>query len=377
VADARAAVFWSYSHEDAELDGGQILTLANRLRDEFALITGDTLDLFVDRDAIEWGDEWEKRIENALRQTTFFIPVITPRYFARPVCRMELLTFVGHAESLGVSELVLPILYVGVPDLREDNADEAKAIVARTQYVDWTSLRIAGPESKEYRKALNSLARRLADLSATVAQRQLERETASVEEEEEPPGLIELVEQINALLPEWLTVVQADPVVEAQHDATLKVYRERLERLERSNPPRGAVFALRTRMARDELPLAQRHLEHAEIYIAKTIELDPLVHAAIRAVEDYPEGLSLLDELLRAVPEAMEAIRRSEERRGTPMREYARRHQGYSRLWRKVGDVHERAQEHIAEGNALVSAWWERLQPLRESSGTSELGKSS
>src|SRR4051794_3545309 len=124
---ANAAAFWSYAHEDDDLDGGAILVLAERLASEFALITGEKLNLFVDRTGISWGEEWRVRIDNALVQTTFFIPVITPRYFTRDECRRELLAFHAQARSLEISELVLPILYVTVPGLDDDNPDEAVA----------------------------------------------------------------------------------------------------------------------------------------------------------------------------------------------------------------------------------------------------------
>lgn len=43
MAASRVAAFWSYAHEDDELDGGGVLKLAERLRSEFALITGEDL----------------------------------------------------------------------------------------------------------------------------------------------------------------------------------------------------------------------------------------------------------------------------------------------------------------------------------------------
>src|SRR5215208_356587 len=96
-----AGAFWSYAHEDNELDGGNVVQLAQRLREEYSLITGGALSVFVDRTEIEWGDQWRRRIDESLAETTFFIPVVTPRYFSRPECRRELLTFVGKAEALG------------------------------------------------------------------------------------------------------------------------------------------------------------------------------------------------------------------------------------------------------------------------------------
>jgi hypothetical protein len=94
-----AAVFWSYARADDEQDGGRIRSLAEAVKREYSLLTGDELALFIDRD-VQWGEEWRTRIDDALSATTFFVPVMTPRYFARAECRRELLTFAGHAASL-------------------------------------------------------------------------------------------------------------------------------------------------------------------------------------------------------------------------------------------------------------------------------------
>jgi hypothetical protein len=130
---AEVAGFWSYARADDEAEGGRITRLARRVQTEYALITGEEIDVFLDRDDLEWGVEWKRRIDAALLGTAFFIPVLTPRYFSRPECRRELLTFVGHAASLGVNELLLPLLYVDVPDLSPDSDDEAIALIARMQ----------------------------------------------------------------------------------------------------------------------------------------------------------------------------------------------------------------------------------------------------
>jgi hypothetical protein len=367
---ADVAAFWSYSHDDDAGDDGGIFELANRIRDEFSLLTGTALELFVDRDAIQWGDEWRRRIDGALRETTFFIPIITPRYFKRPECRRELVTFVGQAESLGLRDLVLPILYVAVSDLSEDNPDEAVALVARTQYEDWTRLRLAGPGSREYRTAVNMLATRLAEAAASVTAKQLVAEEATSEAADrdvESPGLIELADRINALLTDWLIVVEEDPVNEAQHDATMRVFRERRARLAASSPPRGAVFALLAQMGTAELPLARRRLGHAETYAAHTIELDPLVHAAIRAVEAFPQGWPLLERLHAGVRDAklsIDASLASLASGDRPMTEVAKEYAAMSKTWREIRVAHERADALVADGNALVEVWSDRLEAL-------------
>src|SRR3954452_5800638 len=114
--------FWSYVHADDEADQGRVAQLARDVVDQFKMLTGDEIDLFLDQDALEWGDRWKDKIDDSLASVAFFIPVITPRYFRSAECRRELQFFARRARELGVSELVLPLLYVDFPALHEQDA---------------------------------------------------------------------------------------------------------------------------------------------------------------------------------------------------------------------------------------------------------------
>lgn len=212
MAGHRAAGFWSYAHEDDEQDGGGIRALARAVKAEYSLLTGEELTLFIDHD-LQWGDEWRARIDEALSSTTFFIPVITPRYFAREECRRELLTFAGHAKSLGRSDLLLSIYYVQVPGFDSDGSsdDEAVALVASMQWDDWRQLRLEGRDSPAYRKRVNELARRLADISSSLAERDevVGTEFAVAEAGEDEPGLVELMAAAEVAMPRFNATMDA------------------------------------------------------------------------------------------------------------------------------------------------------------------------
>lgn len=158
---ADIAGFWSYVRADDENDGGSIVRLADRVMDEYALLSGDSLRLFVDRD-LEWGDEWKRRIDQALQETTFFIPVITPRYFKSDECRRELVKFKSASEEFGVEQLLLPIYYIEVPDIEDEQPTDAlMAYVKSAQRVDLRELRLNNESDAAYRTMVNSLASRL------------------------------------------------------------------------------------------------------------------------------------------------------------------------------------------------------------------------
>jgi hypothetical protein len=168
------AAFWSYTHRDNDDDGNRIRELADLLIKEVALITGEDLDLFVDDTKIDWGHDVLEQIEEYLQKVTFFIPILTPRYFKSGSCRKELMTFAQTAESLGANELILPIIYQDVRGLHDDEpSDPAIRLVKRFKWESWTGLRLTEPGSPEFRTAVNRMAKRLADVLEDVEESDL------------------------------------------------------------------------------------------------------------------------------------------------------------------------------------------------------------
>lgn len=348
-----AAGFWSYAHQDDDAERGGVLALARSLAQEYALLTGDEFDLFVDRSSIEWGDLWRTRIAGALVNTTFFLPIVTPRYFRRPECRKELQTFYSQATSLGVSEYLLPILYVPVLDLDEDSPDEAVAIVARTQYVDWTTLRLAGPESAEYRTAVNELASRLVGIASALAARATTSPTGVLASDE--PRTLDLLAKVRELWPELVDVVEMDRQAEAQWQGNFRAHDERLHRLQRSGRG-GARIPLMMKLGEDSIPLAEKHYELARRFSALAIELDPYIVALFRLSNEGAEEISdLLDELRADISDICERISKLPED-NPRMDEYA----DQAKAWARVSKLFEESSGFAGEADALVLSWYRR-----------------
>jgi hypothetical protein len=363
---SESAAFWSYAHDDDRFDGGRVVKLAQHLQEEFALITGTPLTVFVDRSAIQWGDEWRQRIDDALVQTTFFIPIITPRYFTRAECRRELLDFYGEAKGRGLDRMLMPIRYVTVPNLTKENPDEAMALVSRMHYEDWTELRLAALESEVHRRAVNKLARRLADLAEEVAASQLDRERIEVEEGGfAATGLVDIIEQLGALLPGWRDLVQSDEATEAQYDAVDTVYTKRLLELSRQGR-RGPWLATLHRLAQAQMPLATKHLEQAESFSAITIEMNPLVLSLVRALEESGiEPPEFVAELRGAVSDALRVIDANEVRAASAGKIDASVYWGQQaklgRTFRELAEVQKDSLQYTYEANQMLVNWAELL----------------
>ena len=368
-----AVGFWSYSHDDDERDGHALLRLATRIQDEFALVTGESLILFVDRDQISWGEEWRRRIETALAETTFFIPIITPLYFKRPECRRELLSFAGQAQSLGAIELVMPILYVAVPDLAEDSSDEARALVAKMQYTDWHELRLSAEDSAEYRRALNSLALRLAEISSRYEQKDAQRIYGITEEETEAEeeGLLDQLAIVEEKLAQWQEYVDEGNIVVEQSNAIRGPYEDRIRRAERQGTS-GPVLSVLRSFTREWEPLMSRSTEYVKKYSAASIELDPLVLKLLRTLDDYPEfannvlsQLSPIEDVARGIIE-----NGAKTAKDAAVIEFFRRYKGISKDVVRLYRLYDTYERYLNDANSLVLNWYESMRVFRTTSPT-------
>jgi hypothetical protein len=131
--------FFSYSRED-DLDSvGALSALRTRIQGELRGQLGrtaKTFRLWQDKEAIPSGTLWENEIKNAVAQSIFFIPIITPTVIASPYCKLELESFLAREAVLGRDDLVFPILYIDVPALNDSarlQNNQVLSLIAKRQ----------------------------------------------------------------------------------------------------------------------------------------------------------------------------------------------------------------------------------------------------
>jgi len=190
--------FWSYVHDDDQAEGGRITRLAKDLVDQFQMLTGEKVNVFLDKKDLLWGENWQEKIDTMLSTTAFFIPVITPRYFMSPACRSELQQFARQAKKSGIQELILPLIYVDFQAIHDETtSDDLIRLVRTFQWEDWSELRYLDVLSEGYRRGVSKLAKRLADANkhAEVVEIVGHEQIREMYEEinEESPGTIDLL----------------------------------------------------------------------------------------------------------------------------------------------------------------------------------------
>ena len=161
--------FFSYSREDDTDSHGALSALRYRIQGELRGQIGRTamtFRLWQDKEAIPSGALWETEIKNAVAQSVFFIPIITPTVVASPYCRFELDAFLARENELGRNDLVFPVLYIDVPGLDDSVRRQnypVLSLIARRQYVDWRQLRHQDVRSTDVSVAVERFCKHIRD----------------------------------------------------------------------------------------------------------------------------------------------------------------------------------------------------------------------
>jgi CheY-like chemotaxis protein len=158
--------FLSYTRLDNEFFGGQITSFRKFLELGVKVVTGTKdFGIFQDIDGIEFGQQWQKVLDQAISGARLLMPIITPLFFSSEGCRDELQKFLAHEKALGRDDLILPIYYVTAPVLEKADLlakDALATAIAGRQRVDWRSQADLPIDDPKSRAAVRELAQKIA-----------------------------------------------------------------------------------------------------------------------------------------------------------------------------------------------------------------------
>lgn len=232
-----ANLFLSYCHADNDYLDGAIVAFARKVVEGYEYTYGATLNLFVDVDSINWGDEWKAVIEQRIDSTNFLMPVVTPRYLRSDACRAELLRFYSQMGA-GDGRRVLSLIWQDYSAVScEMTGDQVLAIIESHQHRDVSALQFESARSPEYRKSVQEI---VSSLRSVIEERAKQAATVADQgatESNDPAGLSEgLVEKL-AQASEQMPQFQASAEELAKH------FKELGTVFDRNQVPRGGSSA--------------------------------------------------------------------------------------------------------------------------------------
>ena len=96
--------FWSYARQDDEASDGRLSQLRGQLARELQQVYGrQKIQLWQDVAAIPPGAEWDKAIDEAIAQSTFLIPIITPAFVESEFCCREVAKFFEREKEINAA----------------------------------------------------------------------------------------------------------------------------------------------------------------------------------------------------------------------------------------------------------------------------------
>lgn len=164
MAEHKAAAFMSYVHSDDRY--GHVKNFHERLSHEVKTLVGLEFPIFLDSEDIRTGQTWQRRIDEALDESLFFIPILTPSFFNSDYCRAELRRFLERERKVKRDDLIFPVYFVDTRALNEEELraeDDLASVIASRQYADWRNLRHEPLTNPLVGRALEKLAMQIRD----------------------------------------------------------------------------------------------------------------------------------------------------------------------------------------------------------------------
>jgi hypothetical protein len=166
--------FWSYARQDDDASQGRLSSLRTVLTSELQQQYGrEPVKIFQDVSAIPPGAEWEAKIRDALNDSTFFIPLITPNFIQSQWCTEEFFIFREREIQINTDNpqlknerRIFPIYYVGIDGV-EPYDPRLITELKRLQWLDFTHLRLKDYNQEAVREKLSELAASLRRLLHT------------------------------------------------------------------------------------------------------------------------------------------------------------------------------------------------------------------
>jgi hypothetical protein len=223
------AVFFSYTRADDERENRRLSQMRKALEKELSALSGDEWTVFQDVEHIEIGEQWKKRLAEGVGGSTFFLPILTPTYLKRPICREELSQFLEKESELGRDDLVFPLLYLDTPSLTDkglQKSDPLAAALAARNWDDWRELRTFRLDTAKVRRRLTALSQAIlsANKRASAVQAPLSMTSARTSEATPPlsarrkqkiRSIVTIawsVVPLTALLSQWVREIQLQGV---------------------------------------------------------------------------------------------------------------------------------------------------------------------
>ena len=126
MSEQKYDVFFSYAHADAQTDEQKKILAVLKETIEQALegVAGRESRVFLDSEALHWGDEWSAKIRSCIDKARVFVYLLSPNYLKSNYCQREKMWWARREIRQGrLNKATRPIYYVELPETGDAVSD--------------------------------------------------------------------------------------------------------------------------------------------------------------------------------------------------------------------------------------------------------------
>jgi len=126
MSERKYDVFFSYAHADAQTDEQKKILAVIKGAIEQALkgVAGKDSCVFLDSEALRWGDEWSSKIRSCIDNARVFVYLLSPNYLKSNYCQREKMWWARREIRQGrLNKATRPIYYVELPETGDPVSD--------------------------------------------------------------------------------------------------------------------------------------------------------------------------------------------------------------------------------------------------------------
>ncbi|WP_314779931.1 DUF4143 domain-containing protein [Actinomyces massiliensis] len=358
------SVFVSYVHDDNKYYQGGLLDFAEEVK-EACSHKGFDIELITDMNTLQWGDDWNNKLQEQVERTTFLIAMVTHRYLTSEACQKEFIHFRTKTEAAGYNGLLTLLIDEpdwDLPDLRENPT--VQVIRQTIEQYHWLRPEIPfedmEPGSLQFKKAarkvgyelVNRIKKRNAENAESPATSTSKISQDNQDEADDDPGLIELADTI-----------------QKNH---LPIFQERTRTFEEAMRSFGAAMTKEFALVPNSSPPSTTQVKQ----IAKRLEpsrqaLDSATSSFSEAWNDLDKDIRSLvritgeagaDRIVKEMKESLEDLAASMDMPGTDaMAAQIKVFTSFSRALRPIAETMTKTLSVMDAIKKSASAWAEEL----------------
>ena len=119
-------VFLSYAHADAYTEEQKkiVVAIKNAIEEAMKSVAGNDSCVFLDSEALKWGDEWGAKIQDCISHARVFVYLLSPNYLKSSYCQREKLWWARHEIRRGrLNRETRPVYYIELPETGDEATD--------------------------------------------------------------------------------------------------------------------------------------------------------------------------------------------------------------------------------------------------------------